>query len=409
MDNCFYIDNSAAKAIDWQNLLQDIANQRVFKPYIKSMDYYVVFKEIIYSMLAGREITLLDSDFSDQEILVLTGVNAADKIEEPAKGIKLNSKEELLNKLQLCGDSWGVTIYTSGTTGQPKKITHSFKSITRFVRVSPTHSASVWGFAYNPTHMAGLQVFFQALLNGCSIVRLFMLDKKEIFEQISRCNITNISATPTFYRLLLPCDTQYPSVVRLTSGGERFDAKISEQLLQIFPNAKINNIYASTEIGTLFAASGDVFTIKSEIEHLVKIEHNELYIHRSLMGKGQYDENDQWYNTCDMVDIFGENPTSFRIVSRTSSMINVGGYKVNPMEVEQIIREYPKVQDVRVIGKQNAILGHIIIAEVVASSFEITENEIRLYLQNKLQEYKIPRMIKFVSELKVTRTGKLQR
>ncbi|MDZ7795644.1 MAG: hypothetical protein U5N56_00735 [Candidatus Marinimicrobia bacterium] len=93
-----------------------------------------------------------------------------------------------------------------------------------------------------------------------------------------------ISATPTFYRLLLPSKNVFKNVMRVTSGGEKLDNKTIEYLHQLFPNAKITNVYASTEAGTLFASKADVFTIKADMKKYVKIENNELLIHNSFIG-----------------------------------------------------------------------------------------------------------------------------
>jgi acyl-coenzyme A synthetase/AMP-(fatty) acid ligase len=78
---------------------------------------------------------------------------------------------------------------------------------------------------YNPTHMAGIQVFFEALLNPNTMVRLFGLAKDDVFRAITKYNITHISATPTFYRLLLLANKVFMNVNRITSGGEKFDTK----------------------------------------------------------------------------------------------------------------------------------------------------------------------------------------
>lgn len=299
-------------------------------------------------------------------------------------------------------------MFTSGTTGIPKKVSHDFKSITRFVKVSERNEKSIWGFAYNPTHMAGIQVFFQALLNGNSIVRLFGLNTKDIYTEIKNNEITHISATPTFYRLLLPCSETFPSVERITSGGEKFNEKTFKQLNEIFPNAKITNVYASTEAGTLFASQNDIFSVRPEYEHLIHIENNELLVHSSLMGSTETNV-DEWYNTGDVIEIVSKKPLKFRFVNRKSEMINVGGYKVNPLEVEEAILALTGIKNVRVYSKSNSVLGNIICCEVVTNSNQITESSIRTFLQSKIQEFKIPRIIRFVDELSTTRTGKLKR
>ncbi|MEG1543985.1 MAG: AMP-binding protein, partial [Tannerellaceae bacterium] len=279
-----------------------------------------------------------------------------------------------------------------------------------YVRKGNNHNNDIWGFAYNPTHMAGLQVFFQAFLNGNTLIRLFGQNKESILSLINRYKISHLSATPTFYRLLLPADQKLVSVKRITSGGEKFDDHACKQLSAIFPNAKITNVYASTEAGTLFATQGDIFSIKEEMKHLIKIENNLLYLHRSLMGESTAIELDgEWYNTGDLIEIISEFPFKFKFVSRQNEMINVGGYKVNPTEVEQAIRELSAVQDVFVYGKKNSVLGNVICSEVISSSSLLSEVYIREYLKTHLQEFKIPRIIKFVNSITTTRTGKIDR
>jgi acyl-coenzyme A synthetase/AMP-(fatty) acid ligase len=403
------IDND--RLITWELLIDDINKTAIYNPYCKSADYYTVFKQIILSLLIDEEIILLDSDFTESELINLTGYSDFTEFIKPIDKSKVaisGNQKELFERLSNSPENWKITLFTSGTTGIPKKVSHDFKSITRFVKVSDRNKKSVWGFAYNPTHMAGIQVFFQALINGNPIIRLFGLDVKDIYTEITNNEITHISATPTFYRLLLPCNETFPSVERITSGGEKFNEKTFKQLNQVFPNAKITNVYASTEAGTLFASENDIFSLRPEYERLIQIENNELLIHRSLMGTTETNL-DEWYNTGDVIEIISNNPLKFRFVNRKSEMINVGGYKVNPLEVEEAILALTGIQNVRVYSKSNSVLGNIICCEVVANSDQITESSIRTLLQSKIQEFKIPRIIRFVEELTTTRTGKLKR
>ena len=409
--NIFLKDIETERLISWDFLIDDINNTSIYNPYCKSADYYTVFKHIILSLLIDEEIILLDSDFTESELINLTGRSDYIEFNKPIKkhiASSVSNQRELLEKLSNSSKNWKITLFTSGTTGIPKKVSHDFKSITRFVKVSERNVKSIWGFAYNPTHMAGIQVFFQALLNGNSIIRLFGLDTKDIYTEITDNGITHVSATPTFYRLLLPCNETFPSVERITSGGEKFNEKTFKQLNEVFPNAKITNVYASTEAGTLFASQNDIFSVRPEYESLIHIENNELLIHRSLMGSTGTNV-DEWYNTGDVIEIVSQKPLKFRFVNRKSEMINVGGYKVNPLEVEEAILALSGINNVRVYSKSNSVLGNIICCEVVTNSSQITESSIRTFLQSKIQEFKIPRIIRFVDELTTTRTGKLKR
>ena len=409
--NIFLKDINNEKLVKWDYLIDDINNTSIYNPYCKSTDYYTVFKHIILSLLIDEEIILLDSDFTESELINLTGRSEYTEFSKPfekCKASNLSNQRELIEKLSNSSKNWKITLFTSGTTGIPKKVSHDFKSITRFVKVSERNEKSIWGFAYNPTHMAGIQVFFQALLNGNSIIRLFGLNTKDIYTEITNNGITHISATPTFYRLLLPYDEMFPSVERITSGGEKFNEKTFNQLNGIFPNAKITNVYASTEAGTLFASQNDIFSVRPEYEHLIHVENNELLIHNSLMGSTETNF-DEWYNTGDVIEIVSKKPLKFRFVNRKSEMINVGGYKVNPLEVEEAILVLTGIKNVRVYSKSNSVLGNIICCEVVTNSNQITESSIRTFLQSKIQEFKIPRIIRFVDKLSTTRTGKLKR
>lgn len=407
----FFRDASNSITVTWDDLIHDIVNTDTYNRFCYKNNFYEILKHIIVSLLCHEEITLLDNDFTEDELISLTGSADVARHEKPIEKkhfTNIKSKDDLLQKLQPPIENWSITMFTSGTTGLPKKVSHSFQSITRFVRVSEKNISNVWGFAYNPTHIAGTQVFFQALLNGNAIVRLFGLSKDEIYKEIEEFGITNISATPTFYRLMLPTEKAYPSVIRITSGGEKFDEKTIKQLTKIFLNAKITNVYASTEAGTLFASDGDVFSIKPEMMPMVKIENDELFIHNSLMGMSEINHG-EWYNTGDLIKIISTDPLKFIFVSRKNEMINVGGYKVNPHEIEETIRSMPGIKDVCVFAKHNSVLGNIICCDIVKTDESLDEPTIRAYLQSRLQEFKIPRMIKFANKLTMTRTGKIKR
>lgn len=403
----FYRDIANKPGMSWENLIADLNQTLTYNTYCHTADCYTVFKHILLSLYVGEEIILLDADFTKEELIKLTGFSKFEAFSKPIqKEIKIQSYSDLIDGISMPDSNRKITLFTSGTTGLPKKVSHSFESISRFVK--KTNTANVWGFAYPPTHMAGLQVFFQAFLNSNPIVDLTGLQQPEILNEIKETGITHISATPTFFRLLLPIKGTYPSVKKITSGGEKFDINTMEALQQAFPNASFRNVYASTEAGSLLAAAGDVFTIKPGMQTWMKIEQGELFIHQSLMGE-TYLNASEWYATGDLVDILDTNPIKFRFLSRKNEMINVGGYKVNPQEVEAAIREIPGIADVMVYAKTNSVMGNILCCKAIKTNPLLEEAGIRLLLQSRLQEYKIPRMIVFVDKLALTSSGKRKR
>ena len=409
----FWTDPSRNVSKTYPDLIRDLNGKRVFKKYIYYRDPYQILRELIFSLALGFECHLLDSDFSPEEISHLginleqlqqdTGIEPPDIPDCPA----------LIRQIDAQKQNARIVIYTSGTTGRPKSVSYRFEVLQRAVKKGEKFKDDIWAFAYNPTHFAGIQVFLQAFLNQNPLVNIFDLSGPDLARAISGHNITSISATPTFYRkMLAEIDGEFPGVKRITLGGEKFDPTIEKQLIRLFPNAVIRNIYASTEAGTLFTAANDVFSIDPEIKPFLRFEPDgELLIHKDLLG--EFNSNDlrgDWYHTGDMVEFI--DPGHFKFISRKSEMINVGGYKVNPHEVEEEIRKVEGVLDARVKARANRITGNILMAEITKQNGLAEaglEKRILDHLKNSLQEFKIPRIFKFVDKLELTRTGKKER
>ncbi len=404
----FFWDSFSNKSYTYDDLFNDIIQLRYLNRYVYTNDYYNIFKNIVCSLIHDCPIILLDYDFSNIEIENL-GITK----EELTSGYDLKNINELTPPQMITSfnntSKWRITLYTSGTTGLPKRVSHTFQNVTRMVKKSSKMESDIWGFSYNPTHIAGLQVFFQALLNNNSIITLFGQSRSKIYELIEQFHITNISATPTFFRMLLPIEKPYNSVKRITSGGEKFDNKFTESLLTIFPNAKILNVYASTEAGTVLAANGDLFQIKDALKKMVKIVDNELFINNKLLGyTNSIELNDNWYNTGDIVEIVENDPLVFRFVGRKNELINVGGYKVNPLEIESVINSHPNIKISRVFAKKNSVIGNVLCADIVIKK-DISEKTLKDFLNKKIQNFKIPRIINIVDSIEATRTGKIKR
>lgn len=401
----FLYDNG--KQYGYDDLLKSLNEGTDYYPYYKTSDVFSYFVNLIKALAASRPLVLLDSDINPSEIdgLDESRVNVAESIEPST----FKNMDEVVTAVQ--NSKSEITIFTSGTTGQPKKVVHSIATLTRSVRLGDRYKGQIWAYAYNPTHMAGLQVFFQAFENQNTLVNVFNQPRDFVYQQIKDKGITHISATPTFYRLLLPFEKTYESVSRVTLGGEKSDRQLYNSIMKIFPNAKINNVYASTEAGSLFAAKGDCFQIPESIKDKFKVVDDELQIHKSLLGSSDsFKFTDEYYHSGDLIEWVDEVKGLFRFKSRKNELINVGGYKVNPSEVEVAIQSIEGVRQAMVYGKANSILGNVLCADVVLESgFELTELDIKKVMGAQLQDFKVPRRLKFVEEITLTRTGKMKR
>lgn len=395
------------ESYSYNDILTNINSSHEYCKTIRTNNIYTYLINLLVAIVSDNPVTLIDSDMSNEEIYN-SSINELNQKEIINKEY-LDNVYDLFEKIKRSKTE--ITLFTSGTTGQPKKVIHTIPSLLRNVRISEAYCDQVWAFAYNPTHMAGLQVFFQAFLNMNTIVNLFNYSRQDILSSIEYYSITNISATPTFYRMLFPLEQTFNGVTRITLGGEKSDNKLLKKLESIFPNAKFNNVYASTESGSLFATNGEFFQIPENIVNLVKVVDNELLVHRSLLGKSEsFVFVNDYYYTGDLIEWQDIEKRTFRFVSRKNELINVGGYKVNPSEVENAIQGIDEIKQVVVYGKSNSLLGNILCADIVLKNEDsLSESEIRNILATFLQDFKIPRRIKFVKEISLTRTGKVKR
>ena len=300
----------------------------------------------------------------------------------------------ILKFIEKINNKENIIFTTSGTTGEPKEIIHSYDILVKNIKIKDDLKNTIWGLTYDWTKIAGSQVILQSYLNGGKIVNLFKKSYSEIINLITEYGITHISATPTFYRLL--GNVVFENVNQVTLGGEVVDANLITHIEKIFPNAKITNIYALTEFGTLFTSSKDYFEFSEKISIFVKIENNNIFIK----------QNNEWIDTGDVIEWLGE--TKFKIIGRETNMINVGGVKVNPIKVEEIINELDYVSNSIVYGKENSVMGMIVAADVVLTN-NITVKQIKNDLIEKLNQYEIPLKINIVDTIKINSNGKLIR
>ncbi len=216
MDRIFLSIPKESQDFSYLNLLTKINNNNYFyksKSFKDPFEFYVNF---ITALLSDDEIILLDSFYNEKNIK-----NKYESNEIKKYSISIKSVSELISSIK--NSKSKIKILSSGTTGEPKLITQTIGTFLRSVKIGEQNSSDVWALTYNPSHMAGLQVFFQAILNFNSIIYLFNQENEIILKSIAKYNITHISGTPTFYKLLSVAQISYPNILRVTIGGEKSD------------------------------------------------------------------------------------------------------------------------------------------------------------------------------------------
>jgi acyl-coenzyme A synthetase/AMP-(fatty) acid ligase len=319
-------------------------------------------------------------------------------------------------------------LLTSGTVGIPKIILHDLASLTAAAAVpSPADGAVVWGTFYDIRRYGGLQIFLRAVLGGASLV-LSSADEPvaDHLARLAKHGVTHISGTPSHWRRAMMSSNLRaiaPRYVRLS--GEIADQAILDGLRATFPHAAIGHAYASTEAGVAFdvndGLAGFPVAFIGEIRDGVEMKVLDGCLHiRSPRTASRYLGTNQPALTdsdgfVDTGDIVQQRDDRYYFVGRRGGIINVGGLKIHPEEIEAVINRHPQVRMSFVRPKQSPVTGSTVIAEVVLKSesecvqqIEVT-NDILKLCREALPRHKVPAAIRFVPTLAVAATGKLAR
>jgi acyl-CoA synthetase (AMP-forming)/AMP-acid ligase II len=233
-------------------------------------------------------------------------------------------------------------------------------------------------------------------------------------------DISALSATPGMWRhMLMSEDFSKLPLSLVTLGGEIADQALLGQLARTFPQAQIRHIYASTEAGVGFVVSDGqagfpaTWLNNDRLPSQLLVDENQhLWIKSKLVSQAilnQYPDNNGFIDTQDLVKIDGDRVL---FLGRASGTINVGGNKVTPERIEQIILQVEGVVGAYVYAKRSSVLGQLVQADVVAcyiDNLPQLKKDILDYCKLKLQRYEMPVTLRFVDNLDITSAGKLKR
>ena len=327
-------------------------------------------------------------------------------------------------------------LLTSGTTGAPKLVLHTLGTLTSVIlyqqaRQPAASNATVWSTFYDIRRYGGLQIFLRAALRGGSLV---LSDPKEsitdFLARASAAGITHISGTPSHWRRALmsgAAATIAPAYVRLS--GEIADQAILDNLKLAYPNSGVAHAFASTEAGVAFEVGDGLAGFPANLMGAaggaveLKVADGTLQIRSGGNALRYLGEQfapirgaDGFVDTGDRVDL---REGRYHFMGRAGGVINVGGLKVHPEEVEAVINAIPWVRMSLVKARRNPITGAVVTAEVVLADetdvagerpqgAELTR-EIIEACRRGLPAHKVPAMVRIVPSLEVSAAGKLVR
>ena len=320
-------------------------------------------------------------------------------------------------------------LLTSGTSGAPKLVQHTLASLSSaFNAQEPPPGPVVWATFYDIRRYGGLQIFLRALHHGSLVLSSAAESTADFLARAAAAGVTHISGTPSHWRRALMSGAAArisPRYVRLS--GEIADQGILDSLHRAFPRATVAHAFASTEAGVGFEVRDGLAGFPAALVGApgaavdIDVTGGTLRLRSAGNAMGYLGahapalkDSDGFIETGDRVEL---RDGRYVFIGRGGGVINVGGLKVYPEEVEAIINAHPGVRMSLVEPRRSPITGAVVTAEVVliegaatgAQAEELVKGEILQACRRHLAAHKVPMSIRIVPALEVSASGKLVR
>ncbi|MFN3557899.1 MAG: class I adenylate-forming enzyme family protein [Brevundimonas sp.] len=299
----------------------------------------------------------------------------------------------------------GLVLFTSGSTGKPKAVVHDYAKLLSKFRAKRSAMITLNFLLFD--HWGGLNTLLHSLANGSLLVLPENRKPDDVCALIERYGIELLPATPSFLNMLLisgAADRHDLSSLKVISyGAEPMPASTLARLRETFPDIDLRQTYGMIELGVLRAKSRDDGSLWVKLGgegYDLRVVDDMLQIKADAAMLGYINHEspiteDGYFKTGDLVEQDGDY---LKILGRKSDLINVGGQKVYPAEVETILLDVPGVIDASVYGQPHVMLGKIVCARVVVPP-ETDEAEMRKtikrYCGERMQPYMVPVRIEF--------------
>ena len=305
-------------------------------------------------------------------------------------------------------NSSGLILFSSGSTGKPKAMVHNLDTLIDSFKDKKEKSMNMLVFLMFD-HIGGLNTVFNALCMGACLIIPKIKDAKTICELIEKYKIMVLPSSPTFLNLILISEEyknyDLSSLRMITYGTETMPQSLLLKLKEVFPKVKFLQTFGTSETGistTSSKSSNSLFMKLEDINGEYKIVENELWLRSKTQVLGYLNASmdsftsDGWFKTGDLVEVDGEY---IKIIGRAKEVINVGGQKVLPAEIESIILEMEEISDCMVYGEKNAITGQTVVCDVVLNkNIENIKKRVRVFCKDRLDTYKIPTKVNVVDK-----------
>ncbi len=354
----------------------------------KEIEYRIQAAQIKYAFFLQSDSTFLKKEYSS-----------------------LTKNELVLNFINTKNS--GLILFSSGSSGKPKAMLHNLDHLIDSYNDKKSKNLVFLIFLLFD-HIGGLNTLLNAIAMGCSIVIPENRDPENICKLIEKLQINILPSSPTFLNLILISGAHkkycLDSLKLITYGTESMPEELLNRLKLEIPFVKLIQTFGTSETGianVISKSSSSNFIKFDDPNCEYKIIEGELWLRSKTQIMGYLNSSnekftdDGWFKTGDLVE---ESEGGYlRIYGRSTDIINVGGLKVLPSEVETVLLEIEGINDALVYSKDNPITGQIVAAQLVIDESkinkEIIKSIIRAYCIKKLDSYKVPVYIEMVSSV----------
>ena len=420
--------NAESEAVIWRD--QSFAYGKLLNRTIQWRSY------LRKNRIASGTVTAVEADFSPNAIALmlalietgciavpLTSSVAAKKAEFMAISgvealLELDARDEarltpferpeaheIVQRLRKRGHP-GLVLFSSGSTGQSKAAVHDIVGMLAKFKVRRHARRAITFLLYD--HIGGFNTMLYQLSNAGCIVTVQGRDPDTVLRAVERHKVELLPTSPTFINLILLSEAyrryDLSSLKIVTYGTEPMPESTLRRFHQALPNVELQQTYGLSEVGILRSKSrssdslwvrlgGEGFQTRV-VDGILQIKAESAML--GYLNAPSPFTDDGWFDTGDKVEVDGDY---FRILGRQSDIINVGGQKVYPAQVESVVQEMPEVAEVSVYGEKNAIMGQIPCATIrLRQPRDVREfhSELRRFCRQRLQEFQIPVRVRLV-------------
>jgi len=317
-------------------------------------------------------------------------------------GLDYRADHELVQRLRVLSHP-GLVLFSSGSTGKSKAVVHDFVALLEKFK-TPRYSRRILTFLLFD-HIGGINTLFYTISNTGSVITIPDRSPSSVCEAIEKYRVEVLPTSPTFLNLLLLSEAHVGRDLRslqmVTYGTEVMPEHTLRRFHQIFPNVELLQTYGLSEVGIMRSKSkasdslwvqigGEGFETRV-VDGILEVKARSAML-GYLNAPSAFTE-DGWLKTGDAVEVDGGY---YRILGRKSEIINVGGEKVYPVEVESVLQQMEGVEEVVVSGAPSPLTGQIVVAHVVLRNGESLGEfrpRMRAFCRGKLVPAKVPQKV----------------